>query len=61
MPYARPTSDMGRDHMVRCTLRITKAHQEKLDRLVESGEFPSRSEAIRAGIRTLHDPADRIR
>jgi len=35
------------------TIRIPKKHLKALDFLVEADDFPSRSEAIRAGIRDL--------
>jgi Arc/MetJ-type ribon-helix-helix transcriptional regulator len=35
------------------TIRIPKKHIKALDFLVETDDFPSRSEAIRAGIRDL--------
>lgn len=37
--------------MDRVTLRVPKAQIDELDELVDSGEFPNRSEAIRAAIR----------
>jgi Arc/MetJ-type ribon-helix-helix transcriptional regulator len=41
--------------MERVTLRIEKQNLEDLDSLVEEGEYPNRSEAVRDGIRTLLD------
>lgn len=35
------------------TIRIPRKHLKALDFLVEADDFPSRSEAIRAGIRDL--------
>lgn len=53
--------------MRRVTLRIPEQQIEKVEALVDAGEFPNRSEAIRAGIRELLDesyepltPAPRI-
>mgnify|MGYP000014563270 CR=1 FL=1 len=37
--------------MERVTLRIPKQQIEAVERMVESGEFPNRSEAIRAAVR----------
>jgi antitoxin ParD1/3/4 len=39
--------------MERVTLRIPKAQIEDVERMVESGEFPNRSEAIRAAVRDM--------
>jgi len=37
--------------MERVTLRIPKQQIEAVERMVESGQFPNRSEAIRAAVR----------
>jgi Arc/MetJ-type ribon-helix-helix transcriptional regulator len=39
--------------MERVTLRIPKAQIEDVEQMVESGEFPNRSEAIRAAVRDM--------
>jgi Arc/MetJ-type ribon-helix-helix transcriptional regulator len=39
--------------MERVTLRIPKAQIEDVERMVESGEFPNRSEAIRSAVRDM--------
>lgn len=41
--------------MERVTLRVPKQQLEMLDALVKIGDFPSVSEAIRAGVRDLVD------
>jgi len=41
--------------MERVTLRVPKQQAEMLDVLVKLGDFPSVSEAIRAGVRDLVD------
>ena len=41
--------------MQRVTLRVPEQQLEVLDALVELGDFPSVSEAIRAGVRDLVD------
>lgn len=38
--------------MERVTLRIPEAQAEKIEALVEEGEFPSKSEVLRSGLRT---------
>ncbi len=49
--------------MERVTLRIPKQQIEQVERMVESGQYPNRSEAIRAAVRDMideeADPADR--
>lgn len=37
--------------MNRITFRISEAQDQELDRLVEEGEFPNKSEALRAATR----------
>ena len=50
--------------MERVTLRIPKQQVEQVEQMVETGEYPNRSEAIRAAVREMlaeHDtdrPAD---
>ena len=39
--------------MERVTLRIPKQQIEEVEQLVDSGEFPNRSEAIRSAIREM--------
>ncbi len=41
--------------MERVTLRLPKQQVELLNTLVSTGEFPSKSEAIRAAVRDLVD------
>jgi len=44
--------------MKRVTLRVPEAKVDELDRQVDAGEFPNRSEAIRTAIRDLLDDMD---
>jgi antitoxin ParD1/3/4 len=39
--------------MERVTLRIPKQQIEEVEELVETGEFPNRSEAIRSAVREM--------
>lgn len=39
--------------MERVTLRIPKKQIERVERMVENGEYPNRSEAIRASVRQM--------
>jgi len=39
--------------MERVTLRIPKQQIEEIEQMVETGEFPNRSEAIRAAVRGM--------
>jgi Arc/MetJ-type ribon-helix-helix transcriptional regulator len=39
--------------MERVTLRIPKQQIEQVERMVETGEYPNRSEAIRAAVREM--------
>jgi Arc/MetJ-type ribon-helix-helix transcriptional regulator len=39
--------------MERVTLRIPKQQVEEVERMVETGEYPNRSEAIRAAVREM--------
>ncbi|MFC6836825.1 ribbon-helix-helix domain-containing protein [Halomarina ordinaria] len=49
--------------MERVTLRIPKQQIEEVERMVETGEYPNRSEAIRAAVRDMinEENADRGR
>ncbi|PSP87850.1 ribbon-helix-helix protein, CopG family [Halobacteriales archaeon QS_4_69_34] len=54
--------------MERVTLRIPKQQIEEVERMVECGEYPNRSEAIRAAVREMiaeegerHEGRDRPR
>jgi Arc/MetJ-type ribon-helix-helix transcriptional regulator len=45
--------------MERVTLRIPKQQIEEVEQMVETGEFPNRSEAIRSAVREmLNEQAD---
>lgn len=45
--------------MERVTLRIPKQQIEEVERMVDTGEFPNRSEAIRSAVREmLNEHAD---
>ncbi|WP_435196012.1 ribbon-helix-helix domain-containing protein [Natronomonas sp. EA1] len=39
--------------MERVTLRIPKQQIEEVERMVDTGEFPNRSEAIRSAVRDM--------
>jgi antitoxin ParD1/3/4 len=39
--------------MERVTLRIPKQQVEQVERMVETGEYPNRSEAIRSAVREM--------
>ena len=39
--------------MERVTLRIPKKQIEEVERMVDTGEFPNRSEAIRSAVREM--------
>jgi len=41
--------------MERVTLRIPRQQVEQVEELVETGEYPNRSEAIRSAVRTMVD------
>jgi len=43
--------DTGDDTMIRITVRVTPPMLAAIDRLVEAGEYPTRSECVRTGIR----------
>ena len=48
--------------MERVTLRIPKQQIDEVEQLVETGEFPNRSEAIRAAVRDMiNEESDRDR
>jgi len=44
--------------MERVTLRIPKQQIEEVEQMVETGEFPNRSEAIRAAVREMLNEQD---
>ncbi|MEZ3142597.1 ribbon-helix-helix domain-containing protein [Halobaculum sp. MBLA0143] len=44
--------------MERVTLRIPKQQIDEVERMVESGEYPNRSEAIRAAVRDMLNEQD---
>ena len=44
--------------MERITFRITPTQKAEIDALVESGEYPNRSEAIRAAVREMVTDGD---
>ena len=46
---------MKRPHMERVTIRLPRQQVEILQLIVDTGDFPSVSEAIRAAIRELID------
>ncbi|RMB23760.1 ribbon-helix-helix CopG family protein [Haloplanus aerogenes] len=43
----------GNATMERVTLRIPKQQIEEVEQMVETGEFPNRSEAIRSAVREM--------
>ena len=46
--------------MERVTLRIPKQQIEEVEQMVETGEFPNRSEAIRSAVREMiNEQSDR--
>lgn len=50
--------------MERVTLRIPKQQIDEVEQMVETGQFPNRSEAIRAAVREMlneHDQGKRER
>jgi Arc/MetJ-type ribon-helix-helix transcriptional regulator len=47
--------------MERVTLRIPKQQIEEVEQLVESGQFPNRSEAIRSAVREMVDEKETTR
>lgn len=51
----------GNASMERVTLRIPKQQVEEVEQMVDVGEFPNRSEAIRSAVREMlneHDDTD---
>lgn len=44
--------------MERVTLRIPKQQIDEVEQMVETGEFPNRSEAIRAAVRDMLNEHD---
>jgi Arc/MetJ-type ribon-helix-helix transcriptional regulator len=44
--------------MERVTLRIPKQQIEEVERMVDTGEFPNRSEAIRSAVREMLNEQD---
>ncbi|ERH04481.1 MAG: transcriptional regulator, CopG family protein [Halorubrum sp. J07HR59] len=51
----------GNASMERITLRIPEQQVEGVEQIVDTGEFPNRSEAIRSAVREMlneHDDAD---
>ncbi len=47
--------------MERVTLRIPKQQIDEVEQMVETGEFPNRSEAIRSAVREMLNEHDRGR
>ena len=47
--------------MERVTLRIPKQQIEEVEQMVETGEFPNRSEAIRSAVRDMLNEHGRSR
>jgi len=45
--------------MERVTLRIPKQQIEEVEQMVETGEYPNRSEAIRSAVRDMLNEHDR--
>jgi len=43
----------GNQNMERVTLRIPKQQIEEVEQMVETGEYPNRSEAIRSAVREM--------
>ncbi len=50
---APPSYPTGNTTMERVTLRIPKQQIDEVEQLVDSGEFPNRSEAIRSAVREM--------
>ena len=48
----------GIQHMERVTLRIPKQQIDEVEQMVETGEFPNRSEAIRSAVREMLSEQD---
>lgn len=49
----RLTHETEGNNMERVTLRIPKQQIEQVERMVDTGEFPNRSEAIRSAVREM--------
>jgi antitoxin ParD1/3/4 len=47
--------------MERVTLRIPKQQIEEVEQMVETGQYPNRSEAIRSAVRDMLDEQDESR
>ncbi len=48
-----PSYPKGTKNMERVTLRIPKQQIEEVEQMVETGEYPNRSEAIRSAVREM--------
>jgi antitoxin ParD1/3/4 len=48
----------GNTKMERVTLRIPKQQIEEVERMVDTGEYPNRSEAIRSAVREMLNEQD---
>jgi len=48
----------GENNMERVTLRIPKQQIEEVEQMVETGEYPNRSEAIRSAVREMINERD---
>ena len=46
-------TQQGNENMERVTLRIPKQQIEEVEQMVETGEYPNRSEAIRSAVREM--------
>jgi hypothetical protein len=49
----RLTHETEGNNMERVTLRIPKQQIEQVERMVDTGQFPNRSEAIRSAVREM--------
>jgi hypothetical protein len=49
----RLTHNQRGNNMERVTLRIPKQQIEEVERMVDTGQFPNRSEAIRSAVREM--------
>ena len=54
----REPSYRGNATMERVTRRIPKQQIEEVEQMVETGEFPNRSEAIRSAVREMINEQD---
>jgi len=52
-PNSSPSYPQGNQNMERVTLRIPKQQIEEVEQMVETGEYPNRSEAIRSAVREM--------